>query len=99
MKKTENYISRAISSIHEMFKTGGFIGNDKDYSYWLVIWKNGDETVIDNFSVAWEGLPKMNAREIKEIRLWLSGGPHAYRLDECYTKDSYSYKEYLPEQM
>ena len=99
MKETVNHISEAIRNIHEMFKTGGFIGNDKDYSYWLVILKNGDETVIDNFTVAWEGLPKLNARAIKEIRLWLSGGPHAYRLDECYTKDSYSYKEYMPEQM
>lgn len=97
MEKTVNYISLAIRNIHETFKTGGFVGADASYSYWLIIWKNGEETVVDNFTVAYEGLPKMNARNIKEIKLWLSSGPHSYRLDESYTKDKHSYKEYLAE--
>ena len=88
MEKT-NYISLAISNIREMFNNGGFIGNDAAYSYWLIIWKNGEETVVDNGSVAYEGLPKMNARKIKEIRSWFSGGPHSYHQEEVYTKDSY----------
>lgn len=92
-----NHISEAIKNIHEMYKTGGFAKSDEPWSYWLIIWKNGEEQVIDNFTVAWEGLPKMNARNIKEIKLWLSGGPHTYRLDESYTKNKYSYKEYLAE--
>jgi len=98
MEKT-NYISLAIRNIREMFKNGGFTGNDKDYSYWLVVFKNGEEKVIDNFSVAWDGMPKLHAREIKEVRSWFSGGPHTYHIEEVYTKDTYSASDNMKEML
>lgn len=97
MKQT-NYISEAIANIREMFKTGGFLGNDAYYSYWLIVWNNGEETVVDNFSVVWNGLPKMNARKIREIRSWFSGGPGTYHQEEVYTKNDYKCYEWAPKE-
>lgn len=91
-----NYISEAIKNIHQMYdgNGGGFAKSEEAYSYWLIVWKNGEEKIVDNFSVVWDGgLPKMNARAIKEIRSWFSGGPHSYRMEEVYTKDSYSFTD------
>ena len=89
MRKEINQISRAIASIREMYKTGGFLGIDAHYSYWLIVWKNGDEQIIDNSAVESEGLPKMNAKKIREIRSWFSGGPGSYHYEEIYRNDSY----------
>ena len=96
--KQVNYISEAIANIREMFKTGGFLGNDAAYSYWLIVWKNGDETIVDNGTVAFDGLPKMNARKIREIRSWFSGGPGTYHIEEIYTKADYKCIEDSPKE-
>lgn len=98
MEKKVNYISLAIENIWQLFKNGGFAGNDAHYSYWLIVWNNGEEEVVDNFSVEYDGLPKMNARKIKEIRSWFSGGPGTNSFEEIYRKDSYQCNERLAKQ-
>lgn len=98
MEKKVNHISQAIENIWQLFKDGGFAGNDAHYSYWLIVWNNGEEEVVDNFSVEWNGLPKMNARKIREIRSWFSGGPGTNCFEEIYRKDSYQYIERLAKQ-
>ena len=74
-----NYISIAIKYIREMYKDGsnGFgLGSN---GYWWVTFKNGEEIVIDDFRVEYEGLPKLRATEITKIESWFDCYGEEYR--------------------
>lgn len=81
-----NYIANELKGIRELFKNGGFIGADVNYSYYCVEYKNGESEIIDNFSVEYNGLPQLLSSKIAKIESWMSSG--RFGMGRITTKDS-----------
>lgn len=92
-----NYISIAIKSIRDMYKDGsnGFGGGSN--GYWWITYKNGEEVCIDDFSVAYDGLPKLRATEIAKIESWFDTYGEEYRKHDylAYEKEDEYYKQQI----
>ena len=94
---TTNFISQAIKSIREMYKDGSNGFGRGSNGYWYITFKNGDEIVVDDFNVEWDGLPKLHANKIAKIESWFDVYGEIYTAHEyiSYDKDDDYYKNLI----